>query len=302
MTKLRQELSKVKASKAQDNLTPEDFSHFDSLHYCGNDSIKSFFESSNITSSSKVLDLCAGIGSTSRFIASRFNCELIAVDYLSAFTILHQEINNLCGMQNIRVLQGDVTQLDLGSLGLEGQHQVVYSILSFLYIPNKSTLFEVCNKALSSGGQLYIEDYVMDNSIPMTEEEKDLVDRFKFISRLQRNEYVQLLEEAGFRVDEYISRTGLWSRFVFERAEGFLKEKETILKEFGTEVWETRYLTAIHIPCRLFHQLEMSLDEARNKYPLTCIELGDLEFQRWIMEIPQKCGGANIRATKIRSL
>ena len=249
-----------------------------------------------------MLELCAGNGSTSRFIADRFKCELTSVDFLPAFNALHEEMNRLCGITNTRIVHADATQLDLAGLGLEGQNQIVYSLQSFYYIANKPALFAVCNKALVMGGRLYIEDHVVENNIPLDEKEEEIAVKFQFISRLQRPDYIKLLEDAGFHVDEYTFRTTEWSRYLFERSERFLRDKEQILKEYGEELWNTRYVAGIHISCRLYHQLGMTLEEARNTYPLTCAEFGDEEFEKWVCEMPEKFGGAYIKATKIRAL
>ena len=271
MNRLRNEVAKVKAKKEGDRFVPADFSHFDSLHYCGHNYLADFFESEK-------------------------------VDFLPEFNRLHQEMNDLCGITNTRIIQGDATQLNLAELGLEEQCHIVYSLQSFYYIGNKPALFANCNKALKIGGKLYIEDHVVENNIPLIEKEEEIASKFQFISRLQRAEYIKLLEDAGFHVDEYVYRTTEWSRYLFDRSERFLRDKASIIEEYGEELWNTRYIAGIHISCRLYHQLGMTLEEAKTAYPLTCIEFGEEEFEKWVCEMPEKFGGAYIKATKIRSI
>jgi len=227
---------------------------------------------------------------------------LTAVDFLPAFNALHEEMNKLCGITNTRIVQGDATKIDLADLGIEEQCQMVYSLQSFYYISDKPALFAVCNKALAMGGKLYIEDHVLENNIPLIEKEEEIAVKFQFISRLQRAEYIKLLENAGFHVDEYTYRTTEWSKYLFGRAEKFLTDKESIIKEYGQELWDTRYIAGIHISCRLYHQLGMTLEEAKSAFPLTCAEFGEEEFEKWVCEMPEKFGGAYIKATKINTL
>jgi SAM-dependent methyltransferase len=301
LSRLRSEVSKVRTSKPYSPLTASDFSHFDSLHYCGHNYLEDYFISENIDSSSRVLELCAGTGSTSRFVAERFRADLTAVDFLPAFNELHREMNSLCGL-NYRVVQGDATMLDLAELGLEGQCSIVFSLQAFYYIANKAALFGVCNKALKMGGKLYIEDHVLENDLPLSTEEEEIAVKFQFISRLTREQYEKLLEEAGFRVDEYVYRSTEWARYLFERSERFLRDKQKIIDEYGEVLWNTRYMAGIHVSCRLYHQLEMTVEEAREKYPRTFEEFGEEEFKKWVGEVPCKFGGAYIKATKIREL
>lgn len=301
MNRLRNEVNKVRLAKPEGGFKPSDFSHFDSLHYCGHNYIEDYFESIGITSSSNCVELCAGNGSTSRFVAERFKPNLTAVDFLPAFNDLHRQMNELCGF-DYRIVQGDATKLDLEELGLRGQADVVYSLQSFYYIADKKALFANCNKVLKSDGKLYIEDHVLENDIPLLDKEEDIAKKFQFISRLTRSAYTELLEEAGFRVDEYVYRSTEWARYLFDRAERFLRDKNKIIEEYGQELWDTRYIAGIHISCRLYHQLGMTLEEAKAAYPLTAQEFGDEEFEKWVCEIPCKFGGAYIKATKIREL
>ena len=91
-------------------------------------------------------------------------------------------------------------------------------------------------------------------------------------------------------------------KIIEDRSERFLRDKASIIEEYGEELWNTRYIAGIHISCRLYHQLGMTLEEAKTAYPLTCIEFGEEEFEKWVCEMPEKFGGAYIKATKIRSI
>jgi cyclopropane fatty-acyl-phospholipid synthase-like methyltransferase len=300
--RLRNEVEKVRASKPDGPFVASDFSHFDSLHYCGHNYIEEFLEAEHISSNSKVLELCAGNGSTSRFVAERFKPDLTAVDYLPEYNDLHEKMNTLCGITSTKIVQGDATKLDLQALNLEKQCDVVYSLQSFYYIANKPDLFAVCNNALKIGGKLYIEDHTLENNIPLIEKEEEIAQTFQFISRLTRPEYCKLLEDAGFHVDDYTFRTTEWSRYLYNRSENFLRDKQKIIDEYGEALWNTRHVPGIHISCRLYHQLGMTLEEAKQAYPLTLQEFGEEEFEKWVCEMPEKFGGAYIKATKIRHL
>lgn len=301
MNRLRNEVNKVRQAKSGLVCKPSDFSSFDSLHYCGHNYIEDFFVSQNIGSDSHVVEFCAGTGSTSRFIAERFNPHLTAVDFLPAFNDLHRQMSQLCEF-NYEIIQGDATQLEIEQLNLKNKADIVYSLQSFYYINDKASLFANCNKLLKENGKLYIEDHVLENDIPLNEKEEEIATKFQFISRLTRSEYNRLLNEAGFRVDDYTYRTTEWSRYLFDRAERFLTDKNKIIEEYGQELWNTRYVAGIHISCRLYHQLGMTLDEAQRAYPLTAAEFGPAEFEKWVCEVPSKFGGAYIQATKIENL
>jgi len=296
--RIANEIEKVKNSK-EGNYTQEDFTKFDNLHYLGHEYCSEFFDSLSLPDNSKILELCSGLGTTARFLATKFpTSEITALDYLDSFNQLSSQMNELCGLRNIKSIQGDATALDLAAHGLEGQCDVVLSLQSFYYITDKKNLFSVCYKALKPGGKLYIEDHVVVQDLPLSEQEEEVATKFRFMSRLNQETYANLLKEAGFELNSYTNRNQEWGRYIFQRAQDFLKNKEKLVEEYGEDLWNTRYMSGIHVSCRLYHDLGMSLEEAREAYPLVEQELGSEEFRKYVSEVPPKFGGAYIVATK----
>ena len=59
-------------------------------------------------------------------------------------------------------------------------------------------------------------------------------------------------------------------------------------------------MSAIHNTTKLYHDLGMTLEQAKKTYPLTFAELGEETFTKWVQDTLQKFGGSYITATKIR--
>jgi SAM-dependent methyltransferase len=285
----------------KEKYTPEDFTPFDSMHYCDHRYVEAFFNELPQEHKIKALELCSGCGSTARFVFTKFNVDLTCIDFLEGFNGINRRINDLCGF-DIKVHQGDASALEHERIGVQGDADAVYSIQSLLHVVNKPGTFESCNKALKVGGKLYIEDFTLENDLPRSEEELAAQAKLRFDSCPTQAEYTAFLEDAGFRVDSYIHRTREWSIYVYERAERFLREKEAVLAEHGEDVWNGRYMSAIHNTTKLYHDLGMTLEEAKQTYPLTFAELGEETFKKWVQDTPQKYGGSYITATKIREL
>lgn len=117
-----------------------------------------------------MLDLCSGIGSTSRLIASKYDSNVISVDLIDELVQVNQVMNDLCQYNKIKTVESDATQLDLVALDIEGKCDLLLSIQSFLYVHDKKGLFNLCNRALKPGGYLYIEDHIGINSEPLPDE------------------------------------------------------------------------------------------------------------------------------------
>lgn len=52
----------------------------------------------------RVLELGAGIGGVSRILATKYDCEVTAIDYLYEHVEVNKQINKMCGINNIRAL------------------------------------------------------------------------------------------------------------------------------------------------------------------------------------------------------
>src|SRR5258705_9572203 len=60
-------------------LTADDLFEFDQDHYGGLAAVDALAHLAGVTASTRVLDLCAGLGGPARFLASRRSCQVVAV-------------------------------------------------------------------------------------------------------------------------------------------------------------------------------------------------------------------------------
>lgn len=298
LRRYRIDIDNVKLAKSPP-YSASDFVHFDSLSYCGHDALEASLSGLGLTENSLLLDICAGLGSTSRFVNSRYGANVVAVDYIKTFMDLCDEINSLSGITKIRCIAGDATALDLEELGITGQCDVVYSIQSLYHIQDKPTLFAKFNEALKMGGFLYIEDHTRLNDLPLTEEEEGICKSFYFNSMLTQPTYTSVLEAAGFEVQFYEMKSVEWATHVYNRANRWLSNKDQMIETYGEVFWNSRVVSGIHISCRFYHNLGISLDEAKTRYSKIVEFIGESEFERWLGE-EHKFTGAYLAAKKVR--
>jgi cyclopropane fatty-acyl-phospholipid synthase-like methyltransferase len=298
--RLHAEIDKVVA-KQPAPYTVEDFSHFDSMHYCGHHALKAFFDSIEKPADRpiQVLELASGVGSSARYLTTLYNVEITCVDLVEGLNQVNDRMNSLIGLTNIHTLQGDVTALPLEAWDFVGKFDVVFSIQSLIHVEDKISTFANIALALRPGGRLYIEDFHIENPLPLTAEDRDALNTLFFHGYLTTSAYVQTLKDAGFEVDKVESHTREWSLYCYERAERFLSQKENIVAEFG-DLWEIRYLKAINNSTRIMHDLGLDFEEVRSKFPLLLEYWGEDKLHKWTIEHTQKAGGTYFTATKTR--
>lgn len=294
------EIDKVLA-QGKESYQPKDFTHFDSLHYCGHNWIQEFFDSINVPEGQtlKVLELCSGFGSTARFVASKYPVEITCVDFSPSFNAINSRINSIIGLTNINCIQGDITQLPVGK-GFSGEYDVVYSLQSIFHNEDKIAIYSGCFQALKEGGRIYIEDFNIEHPEHIfTPEERAAFANLHFHSFVSNKGYEQLLKDAGFTIDTSVSRTREWSLYVFERAENFLRIKDQIIREYGQDVFDSRYIRGIENTPKLYHDLGLTAEQVVERFPLTTAYWGKENLLNWVLEVPQKAGGIYLTASKL---
>lgn len=290
------EIEKVKSSK-EAPYSYTDFEFFDSLNYGGNSKFREYLTRIQLTQGALALDLGSGIGSTARLASCIFGLDVVAVDYLPPFADINHSINALCGIHNIKSLAGDASTLDLAAHQIEGKCDLVYSLQVFLYIPDKQSLFRNLFNAVKPGGAFYIEDHLRENKLELTHEEAKIFSEFQMQEPTTIEEYVGLLEGAGLTV-EHTQNLGVdFARHTFTRANDWVLNKERILKESGQEYWDTRVAQGIQACC-LYHNLGLSLAEARAEYPALVSYLDEGTFERWV-ESPAKFTGVVVSGRRL---
>ena len=282
--------------------SPEDFAHFDCMHYCGHRRIGEFMERSFGRREVKALELCSGAGSTARYLAGRYKAVVTALDFTEGLNEVHRKINKLCRIDTITVVQGDATDFNHTLLGVDSNCDLVYSILAVLHIENRAGVYRMANRALKVGGKFYMEDFTRVSPLEETEDDIEACQIMRFCSRPVTSENCRMLEDAGFQVEECTQRTREWSEFVYSRAEQLLSQKDEIIRVHGQELFSTTFHYAIWNVTKFYHDLGLSLPEVKAKYPLLATEVGEEFLQKWTQEARQIYGGSYIVATKVQGI
>lgn len=296
MTYLENETAKV-ASQHQPPFRPDEFQHFDALHYCGYRYVGPFFET--LPSKPRLLDIGAGIGGPARYAAVNYDANVTAIDPLKRYNQLNQHINQLCGLdEQIHVVQADAARDELINLpGAEQQFDAIYALLSFLHIADKALLLANCYKLLKPNGKLYIEDWAIQDTTPFTPEEAQAAEQVGMASRLTKPEYVTQLQEAGFLVVEFDFRSKEWSHYVWDRGNALLAKEAALKEEYGEEWWQAWSSWGAHYALYAFHELDLSTEAIQQAYPYVASKMSESKITYFTQgQVRQKFGGAYITA------
>jgi sarcosine/dimethylglycine N-methyltransferase len=223
------ELMKV---KSMGSITVDDLLLFDQMHYLGTETLDEAARVLNIKPDENLIDVGAGYGGPARYLASRFNCNVTCLECQKHIHEVAQYFTDLVGLESkVHHIHGDLLTSDLPHV----KYDNLLSLLVILHISEKRKAFQQIAGLLKENGRIYIEDFYEKN--PLTaKEQDDLMRIVSCPSLLTKDEYIDELQQAGFRNIEFLDMNEKWFPFVQGRNQQFNKTKERQISVHGKQL------------------------------------------------------------------
>jgi sarcosine/dimethylglycine N-methyltransferase len=218
---------------AEAPLTADDLFDFDQDHYGGLAAVDSLARLAGITTASRVLDLCAGLGGPARFLASRRGCAVVALELHPGRAAGAARLTSLVRLgRRVRVVRGDATALPFAA----GTFDACLSQEALLHIADKPVVLREAHRVLAPGGRLVFTDWVARHRL--ADGERRRLDEWMAATTLQSVEgYRGLLGAAGFRGVAAEDLADEWRAVLRRRLEMFRAMRDETVARLG----ETRY-------------------------------------------------------------
>lgn len=151
----------------------------------------------DIGAGKRVLDVAAGQGTSALFLAQRFGCGVVGVDYGSESVRKGNDAAEAAGLaQQVRFQQGDAERLPVD----DGSFDAIVCECAFCTFPDKRTAASEFARVLRPGGRVGLSDLTRAGQAPP--ELEGLLAWIACIADAQPlDRYVHYLEGAGLRVD-----------------------------------------------------------------------------------------------------
>ncbi|MAC60364.1 MAG: hypothetical protein CMN37_00515 [SAR116 cluster bacterium] len=199
------------------DLSINELSSFDQLHYHGTESIDFAIEKLGINSNSKVLEIGSGIGGPSRYIAKTTGAKVTALELQEDHHLVGIDLTKRCGLENnVEHLCGDFLNMKQP----DEKYDAVVSWLALYHIPNRDDLLETCIKILKPNGYFFAEDFAFHK--PFNNEEKIELSKDFFANYIvSYDDYASDLIKAGFKGIISDDMTKSWSDFTKSRHKAY---------------------------------------------------------------------------------
>src|SRR5271163_240039 len=138
-----------------DHLTPDDLAPVDEFHGGQRQATIRLADLAGLRGGERVLDIGSGIGGPSRFLASRYGCQVIGIDLTAEFCRVAEMLTRLTGLtEKVGYRQGNALDLPFEDMSFD----VVWSQNSSMNIADRDRLYSEMHRVLKPGGRLALQE------------------------------------------------------------------------------------------------------------------------------------------------
>ena len=216
------------------DVSAKDLSRFDQDHYGALAATDLLAEALSIGDGTTVLDVCSGLGGTSRYLAYRYGARVVGLDLTETRVEGARHLTELVGLQDkVRYVVGDAGDLQLDP----GSFDRLISQEAFLHISDRARLLAGCHRVLKSGGGIGFTDWIASKSLGPAARQR-FAEGFAASNIASFDDYRTLLADAGF-VDETITDlSGEWREILGQRLEMYRSTRDQSIAQFGDERYQ----------------------------------------------------------------
>ncbi len=143
------------AGKDIEHLTPDDLAPVDEFHSGGRNATVRLAQLAQINGSERVLDVGCGIGGPSRYLASKFGCQVTGLDLTAEFVALAGMLAQRTRLADkVTYRQGDALDMPFADASFD----LVWSQNAAMNIADRDRLYGEMRRVLTPAGRLALQE------------------------------------------------------------------------------------------------------------------------------------------------
>ena len=205
----------------------------DQLHYHGTASVQLAIDALGIQENSHVLEIGAGWGGPSRFIAGQTKAQVTALELQNDFNSVGESITKRCGLNSfVTHRQDDFLQAEFENFKFEH----IVSWLALYHIPNRNFFTEKMYGLMVPNGTIFIEDLIQGSAYK--DADLKLLNKELFANSLvDENTYLDGFRAVGFEIISIENMALDWLGYTSARLGTFLQNREKFINLHSEEAF-----------------------------------------------------------------
>jgi ubiquinone/menaquinone biosynthesis C-methylase UbiE len=234
-------LEKLRAAGVdQGALTEEVLKDYDQDHFGGLEAVDVLAEKAGITSATRVLDVCSGMGGPARYLAHRLGCRVTGLDITKSRHEGAIRLTRMVGLDHLVEFRlGNALDMPFA----DATFDVVIGQEAFAHVPDKPRLIAECVRVARPGGIVAFTDILRREGLSAVEFER-LRRGMTFQSLETLDGYRRLLEARGCMMLAVEDLSAWWTEVLKRRLEMYRSLEDTTVARFGAahfRRWDETY-------------------------------------------------------------
>ena len=234
-------LEKLRADGIElETLTEETLKDYDQDHFGGLEAVDVLAEKAGIDASSRVLDVCSGMGGPARYLAHRLGCRVTGLDITKSRHEAAVRLTALVGLEHLVDFRlGNALDMPF----MDSTFDVVIGQEAFAHVPDKPRLIAECARVVRPGGTIAFTDILRRDGLSAAEFER-LQSGMTFQSLETLDGYGRLLDRCGCAVLMQDDLSAWWTDILKGRLAMYRSLEDTTVARFGAahfRKWDDTY-------------------------------------------------------------
>jgi ubiquinone/menaquinone biosynthesis C-methylase UbiE len=223
-----------------ETLTEEILKDYDQDHFGGLEAVDILAANAGIDASTRVLDVCSGMGGPARYLAHRLGCHVTGLDITKSRHEAAVRLTTLVGLERLVDFRlGNALAMPFADAAFD----VVIGQEAFVHVPDKPRLIAECARVVRPGGVIAFTDILRRETLSAAEFER-LQIGMTFQSLETLDGYGRLLAESGCALIGRDDLSAWWTEVLQGRLAMYRSLKDTTVARFGAahfEKWDATY-------------------------------------------------------------
>jgi sarcosine/dimethylglycine N-methyltransferase len=223
-----------------ETLSEEVLKDYDQDHFGGLEAVDILAEKAGIDASTRVLDVCSGMGGPARYLAHRLDCRVTGLDITESRHEAAMRLTALVGLEHLVDFRlGNALDMPFADAAFD----VVIGQEAFAHVPDKPRLIAECARVVRPGGMIAFTDILRRDGLSEAEFER-LQSGMTFQSLETLEDYERLLAQSGCDVIGRDDLSAWWTEVLKARLAMYRSLEDTTVARFGAahfRKWDDTY-------------------------------------------------------------